>query len=344
MLKKVFYVVVIISLLFVAGGLFLPRNVHVERSIELDRPAATVFTVLNAFRHFEAWSPWAGRDPSARYELSGPAEGVGARLSWSGNPRLIGTGWQEIVASEPFRRIVMQLEFEQNGVAESYFNIEETGQGTRLTWGFDTDLVTGRGWFDGLVSRYSGLFVDRWIGADYEAGLARIEAFVEALPPADFSDLDVAVVDVQPQDILFVRLDDMPESLVVANRLDAAYREISGFMATHEIERSGEPLTITRGRAERGFSLEAAVPAIAAAVEPAGHVQVGRSPGGRAVRAIHHGPHGTIAATYDKLAAWMAAHGFEEGRVSWEHYISDPSRTPPGERLTHIYALLPDAS
>jgi len=342
MLKKVFYTIVFIVLIFISVSFFLPREVHVERSIAIDRPAATVFTVLNSYRQFEAWSPWASRDPSTRYELTGPAAGVGARLTWSGDPRLTGSGWQEIVSSEPFRRIEMRLDFEQQGVAESYFDIDETRQGVQLTWGFDTDLLEGQGWFAGVLARYFGLFFDRWIGADYEAGLARLEAFVEALPPADFADLDVAVMDVQPQDILYVRLDDMPGSIAIEERLAAAYREISSFMDGHGIEMAGEPLTITHGNAGPGISLEAAVPAIATSAEPAGHVRIGRSPGGRAVRTVHRGSHGNLVSTYEKLAAWMAAHGLEEGRISWEHYVSDPAQTPPGERVTHIYVLLAD--
>jgi effector-binding domain-containing protein len=344
MLKNILYAIVISIFIFAAVGLFLPRQVHVERSIAIDRPAATVFTVLNSYRLFEAWSPWASRDPGARYVLSGPVSGVGARLAWSGDPRLTGTGWQEIVSSEPFRRIVMHLDFEHQGVAESYFDIDETGQGVRLTWAFDTDLLEGQNWFGGLLARYFGLFFDRWIGADYEEGLARIEAFVEALPPADFSNLDVAVVEAEPQDILYVRLDEMPESIAIEDRLAAAYREISGFMNDHGVEMAGGPLTITRSNEGAGISLEAAVPAIATSAEPAGRVRIGRSPGGRAVRAVHHGSQKSVASTYEKLAAWMAAHGLEEGRVSWEHYISDPARTAPEERVTHIYALLADAS
>jgi effector-binding domain-containing protein len=343
MLKKILYTSVIAVLLFAAIGFLLPTHVHVERSIGVERPAATVFAVLNSYRNFPAWSPWAARDPEARYALSGPASGVGARLSWDGDPRLVGSGWQEIVASEPYRRIGMRLDFDQQGTADSYFNIVETGQGVRLTWGVDTDLLEGRGLFGGLLARYFGLFFDRWIGEDYEDGLARFKEFVESLPPADFADLDVTIVDVQPQDILYVRIDDMPNPLDVAASLAAAYREISTFMASHAIEREGLPMTITRGRDGQGLLFEAAIPALTAGAEPGGHVRAGLSPGGRAARVVHRGPQDGMGASYEKLAAWMAVHGLEEGRVSWEQYVSDPAQTPPKELLTHIYALLADA-
>jgi effector-binding domain-containing protein len=41
--------------------------------------------------------------------------------------------------------------------------------------------------------------------------------------------------------------------------------------------------------------------------------------------------------SYEKLAAYMAAHGLREGSVSWEHYVADPVQTLPEELITHIY-------
>jgi effector-binding domain-containing protein len=343
MLNKVLYAIVVFIFTFVAVCLFLPRYVHVERSIAIDRPAATVFTILNSYRNFLAWSPWSARDPDARYELSGPAAGVGARLSWSGDPRLVGSGWQEIVTSEPYRRVAMRLDFEQQGTAESYFSMETSGQGVHLTWGFDTDLLAGQSIYGGLLARYFGLFFDRWIGVEYENGLARLKAFAESLPAADFANLDVAIVGAEPHDILFVRIDDLPDSMDFETRLATAYREIFGIMAAQGIEMAGQPLTITRAEGE-GFSLEVAVPVLLADSGPTGLVRVGRSPGGRAVRVAHRGPQAGLGLTYEKLAAWMAAHGLEEGRVSWEEYVSDPAETPPSDLLTHVYVLLDDAA
>jgi effector-binding domain-containing protein len=44
--------------------------------------------------------------------------------------------------------------------------------------------------------------------------------------------------------------------------------------------------------------------------------------------------------TYEKLAAYMSAHGLDPGRVSWEHYISDPATTPPQDMVTYVYIML----
>ena len=72
MLKKVLYSIVIAIVIFLSIALFLPRYVHVERQIPIQRPAATVFTVLNDYNSFLAWSPWTGRDPTANVRISDP--------------------------------------------------------------------------------------------------------------------------------------------------------------------------------------------------------------------------------------------------------------------------------
>jgi effector-binding domain-containing protein len=342
MLNKVLYSIVFTLILFVSLGLFLPREVHVERSIDIQRPPVTVFTIVNSYRSFPAWSPWAERDPGALYEITGPDAGVGARLSWSGDPRLVGSGWQEITDSEPNSLVRMQMSFDQEGLASSYFQIDPLASGTRVTWGIDTDLVAGQGFVRGLLARYFGLFFDAWVGADYERGLTRLKALVEDLPPANFAGFEPEIVQVQPTDILLVS--HQVNGVTGESRPDLApaYQEIVAFMAEHDIERAAQPMAITRMHGSEAYAIEAAVPVILGDIEPVGRIQIGQSPVGRALRVVHRGPYDNLAPTYEKLAAWMAAHGLAGGRASWEQYMSNPRETPAGDRITEIYFLLPD--
>jgi effector-binding domain-containing protein len=346
MFNKILYTIVIAIVIFVTIGLLLPDKVHVERHIEIQRPAATVFTVLDSYRSFQSWSPWSQRDPDAVYELSGPERGRGATMSWTGDPRLVGSGWQEITESQPNSLVRMHLEFEQQGSAESYFQIDETAEGVVLTWGFDTDLLEGQGWFGGLLARYFGLFFDSWIGSDYEAGLSRLKTLLESMPAADFSELEIEIIEVEPQLILYVSSSAGDSSGDLASKLAAAYQEISAFMKTHGLEMAAQPLAITRIHDRDSYEVEAAIPVQAEdaqwppGVQAAGRVQVGQSPGGLALRVVHHGPYERLSSTYEKRAAWMAAHGVPEGPVSWEQYISDPGETADADLVTHIYSLL----
>jgi len=342
MFKKISYLIVITGLLFVIIGLYLPKTAHVERSIEVERPASTVFVLLNSFSTFSAWSPWSERDPETVYGYSGPVSGVGARMSWSGDPRLVGSGWQEITASMPWSLIRLQMQLDQVGKATSYYQISQRKDRINLTWGFDMNLVEGQGFFSGLLVRYFGLFFDRWIGADYEAGLARFKAYAESFPAVDFSNLEAEIVQVEPMDILYVTMGRRESAEGIAAGLASAFNEISQLMDVQSIEMQSQPMAITRAWDGEDYRFDAAIPANTAGVELSGNVRAGTSPGGRAVRVVHRGPYETMAASYTQLAAYMAVHGIAEGRVSWEVYVSDPGKTLPGETVTHIYFLIED--
>lgn len=340
MLKKILWVAGLVLLAFVVTGLFLPAKHHVERSIVIERPVSVVFSLLNSYRSFGQWSPWAERDPSAIYRRTGPESGVGARLSWEGDPGLVGSGWQEITLSRPYERIEMVLDFGSQGQAASYYALTEVPQGTRLAWGFETDVTDGRNFVGGLIGKYFGLFLDKWVGASFEQGLAALKRYAEALPAADFADADIAIVDVQAVDVLLVSAQSSQQADDVARALAEAFGEISEFMTRHDIVISGQPMAITRAWDEQGYRFDAALPVDRLPEATEEPVRIGRSPEGRAARIVHRGPYDDMLASYERLASYMAAQGLEEGPVSWEHYISDPGEVPAEDLITHIYVQL----
>ncbi|HEX6571499.1 MAG TPA: SRPBCC family protein [Steroidobacteraceae bacterium] len=178
-LRALFIFVVVIVVAFVAFGFVLPRHAHVERSIETSASPATVFDVVNGFRRFNEWSPWASLDPQTRYTYSGPESGVGARMQWRSDRPDVGSGSQEIIAVEPDRSVSIRLDFGQKGKPISTMTLLPAGSGTRIVWSMDSDFS------DDFVGRYFAPFLDRMVGPDYERGLAQLKRLVEVTPPAD---------------------------------------------------------------------------------------------------------------------------------------------------------------
>lgn len=174
--RGVFYVVLALAGLFLAAGLFLPDRAHVERSMRISASPSTVYGIVSGFRRFNEWSPWYGLDPKASYTYSGPTTGVGARMAWSSADPKVGSGSQEILAVEPDRQVTIRLAFGGQGPSQATIKIVPEGSGSRVTWSFDASFE-GR-YFD----RYLGLLFDRFIGPDYEKGLAKLKALAEAAP------------------------------------------------------------------------------------------------------------------------------------------------------------------
>jgi effector-binding domain-containing protein len=339
-LKKVGLVILILLAAFVVTGYLLPKQVHIERSISINRPANMMFELLNGYRYYNEWSPWAERDPQAEFVVSGPDTGVGARLSWIGDPHLVGSGWQEIVASKPYEEINIKLDFDAQGIADTGFKLVSEGDATQVTWFFDSDLTKGVNFIDSFLARYFGLLFDRWVGGDYERGLANLKQYAESLDLSEFSQIEIERVNVLSQDILFVTSSSSQESTDVAQAMAAAYAEISAFMNINAIKITGQPMAITRAWQEGGYQFDAAIPVDFIPAQLSGNINSGLSPAGPAVRAVHHGAYDQMMPTYEKLAAYMSAHGLSQGTVSWEHYVTDPGNTEQQDMITHIYIML----
>lgn len=177
-LKKLVIGIIATIVLFAAVGLLLPANVGFERSVNLKARPEVVYAYLNGFQHFNEWSPWAGLDPKAQYALSGPETGVGARQAWTSEDPNVGSGSQEIIAVTPNERIQIRLAFGGTTTENiSTQTITPEGEGSKLVWRMDSALGMNP------VNRWFGYFLlEKFVGPDYEKGLAALKPKVEALP------------------------------------------------------------------------------------------------------------------------------------------------------------------
>lgn len=339
-MKKFGFVLLLLLTAFVVTGFLLPKQVHVQRSIAIERPPEMVFTLLDSYRHFKDWSPWVARDPAATFTVSGPLSGVGAHLDWSGDPHLVGSGWQEIAASTPFEQIDIRLHYDSQGMATTHFYIKKAGDGSRLTWAFDADVTEGLGVVQGFLARYFGLLFDRWVGSDFEKGLANFKKFAESIPESDFSPPDIRPVRIAAQNILYVTVSSSQEPVDIAAAMASAYAEVAAFIRSAGIEVAGQPMAITRAWEDGEYVFDAAIPVKQLPEHLSGHIKAGKSPSGAAIKAVHHGSPKNLMPTYEKLAAYLSAHGLGRGDISWEQYMSDPKTTPEKDRVTNVYVML----
>ena len=147
----------------------------VERSVDIDAPAAAIYPHLVGFREWTAWSPWEDLDPNLFRTYSGAASGVGAVYEWSGN-RKAGQGRMEIEAASAPTALAVQLDFVKpfKSSSTASFALTPTDSGTRVTWS-----MVGR---KTLMTKFMGVFMsmDKMIGPDFEKGLARLKALVES--------------------------------------------------------------------------------------------------------------------------------------------------------------------
>jgi effector-binding domain-containing protein len=338
-MKKLFIrgvlVIVAIGIALVVVGFLLPSKAHTERSIAIAAPPVTVFALVNSFRQFDKWSPWASKDPAMTIERSGPEYGVGAHYRWAGNSA-VGTGSQEIIGSTPNSEVKIDLRFGDSDLPSiASFTLIPEGDMVKVTWALDLDLGNNP------ANRYFGLFVDKFVGPDYEVGLAKLKVLAESQPKTDFSDLKAEVIENKPLPYAYFSGTTTTKAADIGSALAAAYAKVGTAMRSIDLKQAGAPLAVTRRFDEETqvYEFDAAVPVDRSDVAlPAGSaVKYGETPAGLVLTVTHTGPYSQLREVYDQVAAFETAYGFSANGNSWEQYVSDPGTTPEADLITTLH-------
>jgi uncharacterized protein YndB with AHSA1/START domain len=166
-------VLVALAVLLLAIGLMLPSQFKVQRSVEIAAPASKVYPLIAAPAAWTRWSVWNQRDPAMKIEYAGPASGAGARWNWRSATE--GSGEMEFTEADVDRRIAYRLSFPEFGMqSRGVLTIDAAGSGVRVSWTNEGDMGSNP------VNRWFGLFMDRLVGPDFEAGLANLKRLAEA--------------------------------------------------------------------------------------------------------------------------------------------------------------------
>jgi hypothetical protein len=148
-----------------------PGTFHVERTVTIAAPPATVASQLSDFHRWSAWSPWEKRDPAMRKTYTGDS------YSWTGN-REVGSGSMTFLERTP-STVRIKLEFKEPFASESVstFSLAPKGDATQVTWSLDGG---GTDFKSKAVAAFMNM--DKAIGPDFEQGLAALKT--EAEKPA----------------------------------------------------------------------------------------------------------------------------------------------------------------
>ncbi len=331
-LQKLLSWLIGLVLLAAVVGFLMPRQAGLERSIHIEAPPANVFAVLNGFRNFDHWSPWADLDPAMKAGFDGPIAGVGAGYHWSGNAK-VGKGSQVITASKPVSEIDLKLLFGDSPLpSDATFRIAPEGQGSQVTWAFEADL--GPNPFSHLMAPLMRHFV----GQDYARGLARMKTYIEGLPKTDLAGLDARLETLSPVTYAFVKGTSTTNADDVSRAIAAAFAQVRAGLLKQNIAAAGAPLAITRrwDDAAKLYEFEAGIPVDASVTAIGEGLQLGKTYAGLAVQAEAKGPYSSIKHVYEQIDTFQRAYGLQNNGDVWEQYPNDPASTAPTDLVTII--------
>lgn len=169
-LKILKYLVGIVVVLLAAGFL-LPANYSAQRSITINAPTEKVFPLVANHKEWKRWSIWNQRDPNMAMTYSGPEMAAGSKWTWKSKSE--GNGGMEFSAVETNKRVGYILTMEDMTPATGDLKFTPDGTGTKVSWDINGNAGMNP------VFRWFGLFMDRMIGPDFEAGLKNLKKLAE---------------------------------------------------------------------------------------------------------------------------------------------------------------------
>ena len=151
-----------------------PDDFTISRKTTISAPPERIFTEVNDFHRWDAWSPWAKLDPNMKTEITGPESGNGAVYYWTGDQE-VGEGRMTIIESTAPSLVKIDLHFIKPFDSSSTIEIKITPSGANsdVEW-----TMVGK---HNFMSKAFSLFVDmdKAIGADFEKGLAQLKELAE---------------------------------------------------------------------------------------------------------------------------------------------------------------------
>lgn len=316
-LKKILLAIGVLLGILIVISFFLPSKLHIEKSIEINAPAAAVFEQFNTLQNWEQWSPWIKMDPQSEREYFGSGSGVGSGYTWKGEKT--GEGKLTISESNPYTSIVTELEMRGQKVNPG-FNFEESESKTKVTWYFDSDA----GW--NPFGRYMNLMVKGMLGHQFEQGLNDVKQIVESMPAPETSE-PIVIEEVNSDPVFYLSIRDTANIETIGIKLGQGYGMIQQEITKQKLQMAGAPFAIYYSDSETEFDLDIALTTDKPGKD-AGKIKAGILPAGKHVVAHFFGAYEKTPEAHQAISRYIHKNELKVSGPPREHYITDPMAEP----------------
>lgn len=305
---------------------------HVQRSIQINDTPENVFQKVADYSTWTTWSPWLCAEPDAQVTVTDNSSSVGAVYSWKGE--VVGQGEIEHQRLDPGRRIEDEIRFVKPFKSRSnvYFDLEPSGDGTKITWHMQGSLPWFLFWMVGQMEVF--------IGMDYERGLKMLKEWIETGTVLSETKIH-GIQPVGPLKMAGVRRTCSIKE--IGPSMEQDYAKVKDVWCQHDLPTGGDGISVYHKCDMKamtfdytcGFIIPDSFDSVPA------ELVTWSMPSCKALHVEHTG-------SYDNVAnGWSAAHQYARYRKlkqskigTFELYKNDPDETPSAELLTEIYLPL----
>ena len=256
-----------VVVLFLVIALFLPAKRVVWHDIETNRPANTVYDVVNGFHHFKDWNPLLSYDNKMKVDISADPKAQGATLKYVSSKNVVGSGTWTLAEQDPGKKVVYKLDTNSIGsnktmvftiepvVAKSK-NITVNTKNLRVTQTYTVDY----GW--NLFGRFAGMYVNRNVGDEMKTGLQKLNTLLVSIPKYDYSGHNQPFVmgEVPAQNVLVVPTEAKRANNEVVLAMTNQMSWVKKVMEANGLVTAGPMRIVTTEYTSSAYSFDIVVP------------------------------------------------------------------------------------
>lgn len=316
-MKKILYVIIGISALYLILCFFGPSKIKVERSIDIKTTSVEDLQHKLADLKFfhDTWSPWTRRDPNMMTIYTGVCCEAGSTYRWESEIDSVGKGTMTFNKFTP-DSVLLTLNFDGMGDNELYYITKPSNDGNiNVTWGVIFDI--------GFFGRVPMMFInmDKMIGPDYERGLAKLKQEIESVPAQTVTNYEVKEINWDAKTFYGVKdklsFDKLPAFF------GTSYGKIGEALGKAKTQPIGMPKAIYFTFDEKTMMTDvAAVMEVANGTKLEG-VEKFETPAGKVLLIEYFGAYDKSANAHYAMDAYMKEKGLTQSFVL-EEYANDP--------------------
>ncbi len=331
-MKVLNWILIVIAAIIAAAlitAIFLPKEVTVSSSTEINKPLPQVFHSMAMFTERQDWDPWISEDTTTKVTINAKEGYVGSTYEWEGES--VGTGKMEVASVEYPNQITSYLWFgNQPDTSVITWKLNGEGNSTDITWEFlaDAPYPVGR------------LFMNLMKGGlkrDFEKGLGQLKEYLEGKDThlstlSEITETQIAEKVAMvcktsgPMNEIIIQMENMFNGAMKA--IEEQNLQITGSPFAYYTDYNPEDETTT---------MYCGLP-VGEAGQPTEKVAAVTFPASNAIMAVHTGPYEEFERSYNKMMEYVEKNGIPVNWNAMEVYVNDPMKVKfPTLYKTEIY-------
>ncbi|MEM8565258.1 MAG: SRPBCC family protein [Bacteroidota bacterium] len=301
-------------------------KMQITKSITINAPVEKVYSKLNDFNHWTAWSPWLIMDPQAKVTIDGDAKSY----EWEGDR--VGSGNMHVTEEVENKWVDYDLTFLKpwKSTAKVRFETVSKGDSTEVHWLMDSSLPFFMFWMKKMMEAF--------VGMDYDRGLAMLKDYVE--DGEVHSKLDFKGTS-SFKGFKFVGIKTNSTIDDVGSSMEADFNKLMTFMNDHKDIIAGPTFSIYHkwDMVKRNVQYTSGIPVKSVPDNLPSGIVSDEIPATEVYTLAHTGPYAHLGNAWSTLYNMQRGKAFKINKKihPFETYMNIPGEVPDKELLTEVH-------